>query len=759
MAKFYRIAFLIGLLWLSGLPAWAQVSQRSDQDILRRGASSTWVDVEHQDIQYRASPLGRDDMQNRDSWTISSSNSDFWSWLFGNGSRNSTTTSGGSGNSTFWRDFWYFVGTALYYLFWILLIVACFAILTWFFKSQEIYFFLRRSKGVADDEDIAAQRAKYSDLPVDLEMGLVGLKAQAAMLREKGEYSQAIVYLFSYLLVELDTAHCIALAKGKTNYRYLRELSPRPALHSRLKRVIQLFEEAYFGRRTISKEAFESIWSDLTRFETEIKQASERPIASGSPAEQDASLLGLAQKSFVLLFLAMALTGCNSRVSPEYGISESSMAEQSPGGLSIFREMVKARRYDTETLVSLRPSMDQKVQTIVWSPDYFPFHTKAVHDRFDQWLRQGGKTLVYIGRDYSPHAEYWEKIANAPRSALNTRDRARSKVQAAKSINHLDQMQDTYRELLITPWFYWRKTPGAFQQVDGFVGEWSDDPDLANSKISLRSTLNPLDTDELDSLMKELDWNAPVPAAAGAAPATLGVSPGSTPPPPRKLNFQVPFIKSSGTNYTKVWNTDDEELLSIAKGIVLGDRDQTKTLLASADGLPLITEIQYKSSGSRVLVLSNSSILSNLGLLNRSNRKLANRIIDTFPAGKAGFLAMDSDPPVRQGLAQEEHKGFEMLTVWPFNVMTIHAAILALVAIVAAYPIFGRPKIPPKKSQVDFGEHVESLGELLRATHGEQFAKDSISKYFRVVRRDQHSAWANRPTAEQEARAERIEEP
>jgi hypothetical protein len=75
--------------------------------------------------------------------------------------------------------------------------------------------------------------------------------------------------------------------------------------------------------------------------------------------------------------------------------------------------------------------------------------------------------------------------------------------------------------------------------------------------------------------------------------------------------------------------------------------------------------------------------------------------------------------------------------------MTIHAALLAMVAIIAAFPIFGRPKSTPKVSTANFGEHVESIGELLRATNGRDYAVEAISKYFRIVRRDQKSVWAN----------------
>ena len=206
--------------------------------------------------------------------------------------------------------------------------------------------------------------------------------------------------------------------------------------------------------------------------------------------------------------------------------------------------------------------------------------------------------------------------------------------------------------------------------------------------------------------------------------------------------FQFPTIRGPNTDL-KIWNTDDEELLAIADGIHAIDYNTVRVLLAADDGTPLVSELRYTSSSSRVLIVSNSSIVSNLGLLDGGNRRLTDRLIESFSEGRVGFLSGDEEPTIRQGTSQEDFKGFEMLTVWPFNVMTIHAALIAMVAIIAAFPIFGRPKSSPRVSTANFGEHVESVGDLLRATNGREFAIDSISKYFRIVRGDQKTQWVN----------------
>ena len=278
-----RLLFLI-LILFGRFPAaiWAAAPQispkpeRSDEDILRRGTSSSWSDVTNQDVHYNGSPLERDNLQNHDQWTQNPFSSDFWSWLFGNSNATSTPAqiSAPNGSSTFWSDFWSATIVALQYGVWIVASVVLIAALAWLIKNQEVMMLLlRRNRNQNGFEDVAAQQAKYSDLPVELEKGLVGLKAQAALLRAQGDYSRAIIYLFSYLLVELDSAQCIALARGKTNYRYLRELSQQPLLESRLRRVISLFEETYFGGKPVQPAQFETVWEDLPAFESAIRNA------------------------------------------------------------------------------------------------------------------------------------------------------------------------------------------------------------------------------------------------------------------------------------------------------------------------------------------------------------------------------------------------------------------------------------------------------------------------------------------------------
>jgi hypothetical protein len=114
--------------------------------------------------------------------------------------------------------------------------------------------------------------AQIEALPLPVRQHVDSLLAEAQRLYQAGRYSEAIVYLFSHQLVELDRNHVIRLARGKTNRQYLREIGPRESLPALFQRTIVVFEEAFFGRYEIGRERFERCWSDLDAFHDLVRQ-------------------------------------------------------------------------------------------------------------------------------------------------------------------------------------------------------------------------------------------------------------------------------------------------------------------------------------------------------------------------------------------------------------------------------------------------------------------------------------------------------
>jgi hypothetical protein len=121
------------------------------------------------------------------------------------------------------------------------------------------------------------EKAKLQDLPFEIEQTMFGLLAQAERYRAAGDYSKAIIYLFSHALVELDGARCIRLARGKTNRAYLRELNGQDNLRGFSNQLVLAFEYAFFGKHVLSQEAFERIWQQVPAFDATLKQIVSKP--------------------------------------------------------------------------------------------------------------------------------------------------------------------------------------------------------------------------------------------------------------------------------------------------------------------------------------------------------------------------------------------------------------------------------------------------------------------------------------------------
>ncbi len=124
------------------------------------------------------------------------------------------------------------------------------------------------------------EKSKIQDLPFEIEQTMFGLLAQAERYRAAGDFSKAVVYLFSHALVEMDGARCIRLERGKTNRVYLRELRELDTLRDFTYQLILAFEFAFFGKHVLSREAFESIWQQVPAFDAYLKKIDSKPSGS-----------------------------------------------------------------------------------------------------------------------------------------------------------------------------------------------------------------------------------------------------------------------------------------------------------------------------------------------------------------------------------------------------------------------------------------------------------------------------------------------
>jgi hypothetical protein len=149
----------------------------------------------------------------------------------------------------------------------LLLGVIAYLIATSFLK-EEI------SESVAVRKVVESRRDadRVEALPFHLRAASGDFLSEARRLYDQGQYSAAIVYLFSHQLVELDKRHLIRLAKGKTNRQYLRETRRQPTIAGMLETTMIAFEDAFFGHKTLSRETFERCWRQLEQFQGELER-------------------------------------------------------------------------------------------------------------------------------------------------------------------------------------------------------------------------------------------------------------------------------------------------------------------------------------------------------------------------------------------------------------------------------------------------------------------------------------------------------
>ena len=423
-----------------------------------------------------------------------------------------------------------------------------------------------------------------------------------------------------------------------------------------------------------------------------------------------------ASLAIFLIGAAFCSLGCGSRYpTSNYGLSEGSSARVSPDAVSAFRNMCDETNRKSMKVGSLSNRTANKLSSLIWIPEESFVHSAPVLDWTEDWLKKGGKTLIYVGRDYSPTADYWD-FAGAE---LQSQEKNKSTVVGAlenKALEELklDSLQSGQRDRIALPWALLENEAGLFETVEQLEGPWASDLLEHKHRIRVRSFFRDWSSADSEKVSKQLDWQSEV-------------SDSSKP------------VQSS---FPKQWTTGDTNNLVIAKKAEENDLD-AEVMLASKSNKPLITVLSKEEwQGSQVILLANSCFISNYSMTHRGNRVLAHKLIADLPQGKVGFLTLARDPRVSTGDDEEEQRGFEMLTEWPLNVISFHAFFLGMIVLASLFPILGSPKKLPELSTQNFAQHVEALGALLFRSSDRFYALTTIADYFRVVRKDPNSPWA-----------------
>ena len=181
----------------------------------------------------------------------------------GTGGRTANLGTGAGASTGFSGFFWVLVGMML------LLVIG---LLVWAFlrvESEDTSQVRKLVKRNEDDEE------RIENLPFEIRRTLGTMFEEAKLAYESGNYREAMIYLFSHMLIEMDRAHWIHLKKAKTNGQYLAEIRANMPLKNIFRHTSQVFEDVFFGQREINQQQFESCWNSLPEFDSSLKQAAE----------------------------------------------------------------------------------------------------------------------------------------------------------------------------------------------------------------------------------------------------------------------------------------------------------------------------------------------------------------------------------------------------------------------------------------------------------------------------------------------------
>jgi len=80
-------------------------------------------------------------------------------------------------------------------------------------------------------------------------------------------------------------------------------------------------------------------------------------------------------------------------------------------GTAVLGEMVAQRGHTVLSAGRLSPKVRERADVIVWFPNDFHVPSEPVSDWLEDWLSEnGGRTLIYVGRDFDAEPGYWEAV-------------------------------------------------------------------------------------------------------------------------------------------------------------------------------------------------------------------------------------------------------------------------------------------------------------------------------------------------------------
>ena len=213
-----------------------------------------------------------------------------------------------------------------------------------------------------------------------------------------GDLRLALVYFFSWLIVESDKRGLLRARRGKTNREYWLELAVNPGVRTIYKATMDAFERVYFGGQTISREEFDDVWrlrepfvAAMERLDAEqaaaerasreaAKRANEARISAnwasgannasgGNGGNGGVSRIWALPLATAIALGAVASSGCAPKTDYwDEGLSDEYAGDaESINGVSVFANYCAKKTRGVEKKGGMFASVDgERYETIVW---------------------------------------------------------------------------------------------------------------------------------------------------------------------------------------------------------------------------------------------------------------------------------------------------------------------------------------------------------------------------------------------------------
>lgn len=428
----------------------------------------------------------------------------------------------------------------------------------------------------------------------------------------------------------------------------------------------------------------------------------------------------LARAGNVLLALA-SLCGCGTQYSGEDCITVHPPASfQTLNGIGAHQRMWESAGAKLVFPTRLSPLLETMDTVVLVGRTYAPPGVEA-RDWLERWLSQKqGRSVIYFGRDFD--AELYYRELTLTKVAKPEQERARQLWAMQAALQFSIRVSETSPNIFCR-WFYrdgGRKT----ERVSQFTGPWARD--LIDESGFWPVSIPLLPPNEELRQSTQAAMVAEFQKKSSSSNTTIGSGPNG-------LVFRSNWYRNeidSAQELDAEWER----------------APRSEVLLASNRQTPLVTQLTSTSFlGSRILLVVNGGPLLNGSLTAALQRKIATKIIQQCqPAKRVAVLVYDQSGIRISNMKEKDPRvaGLEMLTVWPLNILSMHAALLGILVCMVLLPVLGRPQHLPQRSLADFGHHVEALGKMLHQTGDRAYACKAIVDYFRSVRGEPGPAWA-----------------